>query len=110
MEVSAFVINGDTSRVKALLACGADPNARAPSGEWLLHVAVRDQAIDMVRALLEAGADANAKDRDSGDNALHLAAYDGYEEGIRLLLEYGGDATQHDADGERNRSCSPQPR
>jgi ankyrin repeat protein len=44
---------------------------------------------DTVRALLDAGAEVNAKDF-TGWTALHAAAFKGDPEIVQLLLEHGG--------------------
>jgi ankyrin repeat protein len=67
-----------------------------------LHEAVKhDQSLEIVQALLEAGADATVEDKD-GRNPLHLAA--GSEswdapEVVDELIEAGADATAQDEDG-----------
>ena len=69
---------GDLGAVEALIAAGADPNARK-DGYPALQLAVRDGTVEIVQALLAAGADVNAfgewvpgccQDRDT---ALHQA-------------------------------------
>ena len=69
---------GDLGAVEALIAAGADPNARM-DGYPALQLAVRDGTVEVVGALLAAGADVNAfgewvpgccQDRDT---ALHQA-------------------------------------
>ena len=70
--------DGDFGTVEALIAAGADPNARM-DGYPALQLAVRDGTVEIVEALLAAGADVNAfgewvpgccQDRDT---ALHQA-------------------------------------
>ena len=51
------------------------------------------------RLLIDAGADANAKDNDS-DTALMSAARNGHTECARLLIDAGADANAKDEDGE----------
>jgi ankyrin repeat protein len=81
---------GDIATLRDLLA--NEPNLareRNADGSTGLHLAVRHP--DAVRALLEHGADPNA--RDVGDNAyaLHFAAGGGALEAVRALLDAGGD-------------------
>src|SRR5262245_8174064 len=42
--------------IKALLAAGADPNAKAPDGSYLLHQAVQARQVEIIKALVGAGA------------------------------------------------------
>ena len=85
---------GDVETVKALLAAGADPNARDVGGRTPLHGAVwppKTAAPAVVGALLEAGADPNARDVD-GRTPLHLAA--GFNDNpavVGALLDAGAD-------------------
>jgi ankyrin repeat protein len=77
---------GDTNTLAmldALLAAGADPNARW-DGEMTMLMWTGAKAI---KALLEHGADPNLYD-DAGDTALHLAKS---AEAVRLLAAHGAD-------------------
>ena len=68
--------------VQALLAAGANVNAREISGRTALHYAIEHEDFhgytNLIRDLLEAGADPNNKDK-SGDFPLLQILYDGYE-------------------------------
>jgi ankyrin repeat protein len=90
-----------TQAALLLLAHGAD--ARAPSRNPMmnepLHAAAAGQAdAALVHALLDAGADPNARQR-GGYCALHSAAQNGNEELVRLLLARGADKAPAAADG-----------
>jgi len=49
---------------KVLLAAKANPNAKAPDGSTVLHQAVRNQQVAMIRTLVEAGASLDAVNKD----------------------------------------------
>lgn len=51
--------------LKVLLDAGADPNAKAPDGESLLHQAVTARRTDMIRALAAAGAKFDAVNKEN---------------------------------------------
>ena len=50
-------MNSDTTTLKALLAAGADPNARDQDGSTPLHMAAYASRAEHAQILLEAGAD-----------------------------------------------------
>jgi ankyrin repeat protein len=82
---------GTIDGVKSLLARGADINASEPSlGQTALMWAVSERHHDVVRLLLERGANAGAATR-HGFTALHFAAREGDLETARLLLAGGMD-------------------
>ncbi len=72
----------------------------------ILSAALRNAAttssLDMMKALLAAGADVNSKDSAFGTTALSQAAYSDYAETgrVRLLLEHGGDVGIQDNMGD----------
>ncbi|MEZ5977281.1 MAG: ankyrin repeat domain-containing protein [Planctomycetota bacterium] len=51
----------------ALLANGADPNAREPRGDGALHAAARRGSTELVELLVRVGADTRARDEDGLD-------------------------------------------
>lgn len=73
---------------EALLAHGADPNARQQSGVTPLHQAAHNAQAEMVRLLLAHGADVRAK-MDDGQTPLTMALETGNAEVIELLREQG---------------------
>jgi uncharacterized protein len=81
--------DNDPQAVVTLLKEGADANTSFPIvGTRALMVAASHGNRDTVRALLDAGADVNAKDF-TGWTALHAAAFKGDPEIVNLLLEHG---------------------
>ncbi|MGB6373780.1 MAG: ankyrin repeat domain-containing protein, partial [Methylocella sp.] len=62
-------LRGDAAAVQALLAKGADVNAKMPFGWTALITASKFARLDVVQALLAKGADVNAK-RIDGETAL----------------------------------------
>jgi len=78
--------------VEALLARGANVNARARNGttNTPLHAAASARNVASVRALLEHGADVNAR-QEGGWTALHAAALSGDVEMAQILISKGAD-------------------
>ena len=81
--------------VKYLLVRGADVHNSSRQGRFTpLHSAVATDAgacdVEIVRALLDAGADPNARSA-SGGTPLHTTAFTGDRESAELLLQYGAD-------------------
>jgi ankyrin repeat protein len=93
---AAFVC--DFARVRALLAAGADPDARDQDERTPLFSAVLGNSVGLIGLLLEAGADVNAADAD-GFTALHFAAQEHLPAIARLLLGRGADPNLPDGDG-----------
>jgi uncharacterized protein len=85
-----------------LIARGADVQARSrnPMQNTPLHAAAAGKNRDMVRVLLEHGADANARQH-GGWTALHAASQNGDVEMVRLLLAGGADVNAR-ADNQQN--------
>jgi ankyrin repeat protein len=72
---------------------GADPNRPLEEGRNYLYLATVSENVEMVKLLLEFGANVNA----CGyyvENALHAAAVSGNEPILKLLLDNGADVSQ----------------
>lgn len=85
------VNNNDSSKVKDLIAQGVNINEADASGDSPLIMAAYKGYTEIVRLLLEAGADVTVVDPGMKATALHAAAYAGRTEAAKLLIEYGID-------------------
>ena len=90
---------GDGARVQRLLDDGVDVMRKSKDGETALHVAAIRGDLTTVRALLEAGAEVDA--RTPKGAMFHMtpsmwAIYHGHDEFVRLLLEAGADPEAED--------------
>ena len=84
--------------VALLCLAGTSGPAAGQTDDRLIVEAVNGNA-DAVRALLNKGVDANAKDRD-GETALMKAAYYGYLDVVRALIEKGASIDPKNSRGE----------
>jgi ankyrin repeat protein len=84
---------GDLGKVKRLLSEGVDPDAHGKTyGFRPLHSAASHNHIPIARALLEAGADINARGGYGGtDRALEEAAAAGHLAMVRFLIAQGAE-------------------
>src|SRR5262249_58893801 len=98
-DVNAGTKTGDTPLMVAvarnrlefitlLLAHGANPNSTV-GNQTALHVAVKHGCLDCVKALVEAGADVNARTSDAIRTPIHLARFYGYSEISDYLMAHG---------------------
>ncbi len=81
----------DAALVKQLIAKGATVNELEPNGDAPLIMASYKGYTEIVRLLLEAGADVGVLDPGMKATALHAAAYAGHASAAKLLVEYGID-------------------
>lgn len=97
------VKKGDKAEVEALLAKGADVNAKNKFGSTPLHSAASSGEKDIAELLLAKGADVNAKNA-RGHTPLHYATYTvkvqkGKKDLAALLLAKGADVNAMDEAG-----------
>lgn len=74
---------------RLLLAHGADPNAADEEGSTPLMIQARENRVDILKLLIEAGADLNAKSRAYGTTAL-VRAVDGHSREAAEYLRSAG--------------------
>ncbi|MGM1063260.1 ankyrin repeat domain-containing protein [Saccharothrix sp. Mg75] len=79
----------DAAEVRGLLRNGVDLNSRGPDGLTPLMIAAGKGNADLVRLLLDAGADVYTTDSAAGGTALHKAVQGGDLETVRVLVEAG---------------------
>lgn len=106
------VQKNDLAAVKKLIAQGVDVSEADAGGDSPLIMAAYKGYTEIVRALLEAGADVGALDPGMKATALHAAAYAGRTDAARLLIEhnididrqgpYNGYTALHDAVWQNN--------
>lgn len=77
---------GDLAAFRALLAAGADVNAKDTQQDSAFLIAARNGHAELVRAALAAGADVKSLNR-YGSTALMGPAYRGHVEVVRVLLD-----------------------
>jgi hypothetical protein len=89
---------GNLNEINALLAKGADVNAKTNDGSTALMNASQEGHKDIIDALLSKGADANAK-MENGFTALILASRRGHKDIVDALLAKGADINAKTKDG-----------
>lgn len=91
LGVTPLALASSIAMVRKLLAAGANPNAVTPTGESPLMASARVGNADMVSALLERGANVNAKENVRGQTALMWAVSQRHPDIVRVLLQHGAD-------------------
>ncbi|XP_047104623.1 cortactin-binding protein 2-like [Schistocerca piceifrons] len=93
-------VEGAVEEVRALLAGGADVGAMdGVFGRTALHYAAGRGHAAVVRLLLSAASDPNARDH-CGQTPLHVAAWNGHAEAAAALLQAGADRGVRATDGD----------
>lgn len=88
-ELRRAASSGDAAKVRQLLAAGADVNAANPYGGTALAFACDKGRTEVVKVLLEHGANVEIQDRFYKAKPLSWAVIKGHTEIARLLLEHG---------------------
>lgn len=96
--LDAISVN-DVSRVSRLLGESIDPNTADVDGTTPLHLAARNDSLEIGALLLRSGANPSARNR-YGVTPLYLAAVNGSARMIRALLDAGADANEVGTQGE----------
>nr|HEV7953661.1 ankyrin repeat domain-containing protein [Candidatus Acidoferrales bacterium] len=84
---------GDANSVRQLLKLGADPNAQNEAGATALMWATDN--LEIVTALVERGADVNAKSSDSRTPLLVASGRYGAAPVVKFLLDHGANPSAH---------------
>ena len=98
-EILKAAKSGNAATVKALLKIDADlHNARDRDYSTPLHCAVWKGHLEVVRTLLDAGADVNALNQNdhSGNTPLHAAAHANHIAIAQLLIQRGANVDARD--------------
>ena len=100
-SVALAAFFGQLAAVNALIAAGADVNAAAknPLKVQALHAAVAGRNLEIVKAVLDAGADANAQQQ-AGFRPIHEAGTNANRALAELLLAHGADPSLPNDDGK----------
>jgi ankyrin repeat protein len=86
-EFFAAARKGDVAAVKAFLDAGVDVNSKTRYGATALSYACDKGHVEVVRLLVERGADVNVKDTFYGEVPLGWALSHGHVQVVKLLLD-----------------------
>ena len=101
-EIIKAAKKGDVNKVKALLEMDSTlVGARDTDGSTPLHCAAWKGHLLVVAALLQAGADVNARNQNDhwGTSPLHAAAHANQTAIAQLLIDHGGKVNARDLEG-----------
>lgn len=101
-ELGKGSVSSQFNRMKGIIESIPDINVSTPQGYTYLMVAVMQYKADIVKLLLEAGADPNRGRKDGVRPlaAVFLKKTDNRADIIRLLIEYGADPSLADKPGQ----------
>jgi len=101
--IHAAARQGNIEAVKQHLAAGADVNAIDHEGNTPLHHAVYNDQTEIIRLLIDKGAEVNGKrkaaNHEKGVAPLHTATWRSTIETMELLIDNGADVNMKRADG-----------
>jgi ankyrin repeat protein len=97
--IADAAMNGNREAVIALVGQKADVNAAQGDGTTALHWAAFHDDVEMVKALLAAGASPKAATREGAITPLSMACTNGSAAVIAALLQAGADANEKNANG-----------
>lgn len=95
-ELHDAVRAADNATIETLLVGGVDVNESDFVFGTALHVAVSEGSTEIVKVLLDHGADVEAVSEQQGSRSMHLAAEFGYASVLGLLLDHGADIEAQD--------------
>ncbi|MCF6138279.1 M48 family metallopeptidase [Pseudalkalibacillus berkeleyi] len=98
-ELIDAVVTGDSAKVISLIEKGTDIQLEDSQGLTPLHWAVQDGNEDMVKILINSGADPNVEDFYFGLTPMMSAAEFGNSNIIKMLIEAYGDLNGKDYEG-----------
>lgn len=97
----AFHIAADDQKEFTLFIDGGiDINSRDAAGTPMLCIAARHNRLDMIKTLLQLGADINAVSKDRGYSPVMDAVWKSNETIVALLIEHGADLSCISRDGQ----------
>lgn len=94
-ELFSAAKSGDTEALRRLIAAGVSPNSANDEGQTPLHIAAVEGHLGAVQALIDSGADVNARDAMQW-TPIFKAAYNheqdtGYAPVVKALVDAGAD-------------------
>ncbi|WP_010304363.1 ankyrin repeat domain-containing protein [Kurthia senegalensis] len=88
-QIYAAIIEGNVEEVKTLIKGNpAHLYEDVVTGSWL-HLAVRENQLEIVKWLIDFGLDVNVANKNRGGTALSIAAQEGHYEMVKYLLKRG---------------------
>ncbi|WP_186439596.1 ankyrin repeat domain-containing protein, partial [Kurthia sp. Dielmo] len=88
-QIYAAIIEGNAEEVKILMKENpAHLYEDVVTGSWL-HLAVRENQLEIVKWLIDFGLDVNVANKNRGGTALSIAAQEGHYEMVKYLLKRG---------------------